>query len=459
VSFTFIKTAFATLAFKAVAMIAGLAVSIVIARVLGPEGRGLYALIMTLIVMSASLGVFGLTASNTFLVARNESKTRPIGFQSLLVGLLGSLFAIAIVLLVSYISPAIFNGLSKELLFLTFGMIPLFLWGNLFAFAYLGRGKIVEFNTFETGQRVIFFTLSVVVLWHFNSTLEIFLSAVLVTLAATIAIYITKYFRHAPAGSMYEKSCLQESMAYGLKSYIATLLTLAVMRSGVLFVNYYSGNEEAGLFAVAQQVSELVIIVPTVIGTVLFGRISKGDSYNLTPKVLRTMTAIFLPITIIMFFASDWLVISIFGEQFSSSAMALKIMLPGAFLLGLEVIIANDIAGRGYPWPAVLVWIPVLIINAVGFVALIPEFGIAGASYSMTISFLVIFVLIMVYYLKLSKASPSDLFLIKKEDIDSMCSRLSAFLRGIKSIRVKEDTIAASTAISKSPAEIQSAGR
>src|SRR5574341_1445439 len=329
----FINSAIVTLVCKAVAMISGLAVSIIIAHVLGPEGRGLYALIMTTIVMSASFGVFGLSASNTYFAAKDSRKARTIGIQSLATGLIGTFMSIIAIYSIQSMSPSVLKGLNDTLLLPTCTLIPLFLWGNLFAFAYLGRGRILAFNTFETTQRIIFCGVSLILLWYLDSTLETFLNLVSLFISVLVTLYIINYFRDAMPGPIYESGYTSVSMVFGIKSYIATMLTLAIMRSGVLFVNYYGGNDDAGYFAVAQQISELLIIIPTTIGTILFGRISRGDSNHLTPVVLRIMTWVLLPVTLGILLISQWLIVTVFGAEFSRSIVPLRIMLPGAFLL------------------------------------------------------------------------------------------------------------------------------
>jgi len=454
----FLNSAIITIACKAVAMICGLAVSIIIARVLGPEGRGLYALVMTTIVMCVSFGVFGLTASNTYFVAKDPSKTRTIGIQSLITGTLGTILSILAIYLIRRFSPTVLHGLSDSLLILTYALIPLFLWGNLFAFAYLGRGRILAFNLFETGQRVIFFALALILLWHLNDGLYSYLTGVLALVGFLVVLYIINYFRNAVPGPIYEAGYTATSIGFGVKSYIASMLTLSVMRSGVLFVNYFGGNDDAGLFAVAQQISELVIIVPTIIGTVLFGRVSRGDSNHLTPVVMRIITWTFLPIALVLLFFSEWLILTIFGQEFSRSILPLRIMLPGAYLLGLEVILAKDLAGRGYPWPAVLAWVPVLLINFAGFEMFIPKYGVNGAALSVTISFLAIFILITAYYTKVSSVKISDLFLLRLDDVRTVKTQLRLSLAQNFFAIGKGNQNAVSTVPAQNQAETQNVG-
>ena len=85
----FIKSAGTTVIFKVLAMASGLAVSVIISRTLGPECRGIYGIIMTVLILGSSFGVFGLNTSNTYLIARKKSRCRTIGDQSLLIGLIG----------------------------------------------------------------------------------------------------------------------------------------------------------------------------------------------------------------------------------------------------------------------------------------------------------------------------------------------------------------------------------
>lgn len=452
----FIHSAGATLVFKAIAMIAGLAASIIIARVLGTEGRGVYALVMSIVVMTASFGVFGLTASNTYYIAGQSKRVRAIGVHSLLAGVLGTILTILIVLAIRQAYPSILHGLNDNLLWLTLAIVPLFLWGNLFSFAYLGRGKIIAFNVFETTQRVLFFALSVILLWALSTSFEFYFMAVLVAVAILVISYIAAYFVNAPEGPLFSSELIKPSFSYGIRAYVATLLTLAVMRSAVFLVNHFGGNTEAGLFAVAQQVSELLIIVPSVVGTVLFGRISDGGSDNLTPKVVRTIAFAFLPVSIGLFFASDILVVSIFGTEFVPAAAALKWLIPGSYLLGLQVLLANDIAGRGYPWPAVLFWVPALIVNFTAFYFLIPGMGINGASISLSLSFTVMFVLISVYYIRTRKVNFSELFIVKSEDIRTLLRLLKDPLGKGTRISVKEKLDASASNFNKDKAKTQS---
>ncbi len=418
----FIHSASTTIILKAVALFGGLGTSIIISRILGPEGRGIYGIIMTVIVLSASFGVFGFAASNTYFIAKDRNSARALGVQSIVVGLAGSMICGMAFYFIHTYQPGMVAGIDGALLAVTLLMLPLFLWGNLFSQAFLGLGRIIAYNIFNTGQRIIFLGAALLMLIVFDHDFEKYMISVIAGIALLVAFYIYWYIRVSPGSESINIKLVSKSFFYGSRPYIATIFAMATLRSGIFFVNHFRGISDAGLFAVAQQISELLIIVPSVIGGILFPRVAGGDSKDLTAKVLRTMNALFLPLFITLALGAEPIITLLFGPEFLPSANALLIILPGAFLLGLQVIIAGDMAGRGYPWPAALIWIPIFILNCIGYVFLIPAYGINGAALSTSLSFCVVSIYMIIYLTKTTDFRLADLFIPRKGDFVTILS-------------------------------------
>ena len=405
-----------------IAMFCGFGVSILIGRVLGPEGRGIYGMVMTIIMLALNFGLFGFAGANTFLISRDKIHSKALGVQSLIVGLVGAFIVMIIVVVVNAYWPKVLGDLDSTLLWVTIAMVPLYLWGSSFSSAYLGRGKIVIYMMFEMGQRAIFMVVAVVAFGFLSWDMNSYMIAVLVALGIMISLYVGWYFKSSPDGPTFNSKMFSAALGYGTRSYVASVVTFAVLRSGIFFVNYYMGTAQAGLFSVAQQMAELLVIVPSVIGTILFSRIAGGDSKELTARVIRTATVIFLPLFLFLAMFRNILVTLLFGAEFLPAAHVFLIFLPGTFFLGLEVLIVSDIQGRGYPWAAALAWIPILIMNVIGYMILIPRFGIDGAAFSSTISFITIFVYILWYYKRISGQNLRAMFLADKNDLKKILS-------------------------------------
>jgi O-antigen/teichoic acid export membrane protein len=246
--------------------------------------------------------------------------------------------------------------------------------------------------------------------------------------------------------------------SYGMKSYIANLFTIAAMRIGILFVNHELGTEQAGLYSTAQQVMELLIIVPSVLGTVLFGRISDGKSNHLTGKLVRVVIIAYLPVIIGLSLFTDSIISLLFGHPFVAATTATRIMLPGSFLLGLEVILVNDLRGRGYPWNAVLVWIPVSVISAVGYAVLIPRFGLNGAAIVTTASYAAVFFYICVCYRRMSNESLAQTFVPSIEDLKAVWQAARGASGIISEARLLRKEYARTPAADQDSTEIERSG-
>jgi O-antigen/teichoic acid export membrane protein len=433
----FIQSSGATLIFKTMAMTCGFGASLLIARILGPQGRGLYGLIMTVLVLATVCGLFGFASANAYLISKDRSRTRAFGTISLIMGALGSALAVLVITGLSCAWPGALGDLHGRLLWATLALVPVFLWGNLFSCAYLGRGDIIDFNLFETGQRFVFALSAAVVLCALKASMTSYVMTVVIVLYLLLLIYVIRYYLTARPGRIFDMTLFKPAFSFGMRSYVATLVTYGVIRSGIFFVTYYRGTAEAGQFAVAQQLSELLVIIPGVIATILSPRIARGDAEHLTPRVMRIVAALLLPMFLAMLFAREFLIAGLFGSQFLPASDVLLILLPGAFLLGLETILAADMAGHGYPWAAALAWVPVLCLNAVGYLILIPRFGIKGAALSSSISFAAIFLLLLFYYKRMHKCRILPMFLIEYDDVRTMIFVVHEFIFRRTDTRVK----------------------
>jgi O-antigen/teichoic acid export membrane protein len=74
----------------------GLVTSVIVARILGPDGRGLYAVAATIGAIGVQFGNLGLHASNTYYVARDRSLLPALVGNPLLIGFVFGGFGAAV---------------------------------------------------------------------------------------------------------------------------------------------------------------------------------------------------------------------------------------------------------------------------------------------------------------------------------------------------------------------------
>src|SRR5207237_1006426 len=72
-----------------------------------------------------------------------------------------------------------------------------------------------------------------------------------------------------PNGGLFKRT-----LTYGLKFCIPLVAAIVIFRIDLLIVNHFRGAAEAGVYAVASQVANLLTMVPGVIAMLLFPRVA-----------------------------------------------------------------------------------------------------------------------------------------------------------------------------------------
>src|SRR5215510_15832393 len=98
-----------------VLMLAGVFGSgVVIARWLGPDGFGIYAVVNVTVALALQIGSAGLPSANTYFIARDRKQVGPVWANAIAFALvIGSLLAGG-VLALAWLRPSMFGGVSSQ---------------------------------------------------------------------------------------------------------------------------------------------------------------------------------------------------------------------------------------------------------------------------------------------------------------------------------------------------------
>src|SRR6185436_8786639 len=90
-----------------------------------------------------------------------------------------------------------------------------------------------------------------------------------------------------------DAALLRRMITYGLKFHISVLAGAIIFRADLLVVNYFRGPAEAGVYSVATQFSLLLMLLPGVIATLLFPRVTaEQDVRGETTSLVTRYTAL-----------------------------------------------------------------------------------------------------------------------------------------------------------------------
>jgi O-antigen/teichoic acid export membrane protein len=297
-------------------------------------------------------------------------------------------------------SIAVFGILSKwphliqiygPLLILALVSIPFGLAYLLFQNLLIGIQDIRSYNRIEVGNRLLALVLMVGVISLDVENVETLFSTNLIALLFSF-VWCFRQLKYRFTSTLSLSFALFKShIRYGLKAYVAALFAFIVLRVDLLIIQYILGAEQAGFYSIAVSMSDLIFLIPTVIGTILFPKLSSmhnnEEKWVYTRKVIWRIGVgvIFLSFLIIVF--SKPLICILYGKDFLPAVPALVWLTPGIVMLSMNTIFMNYFASTGMP--RITVYSPALaaLLNIGLNIQFIPVFGIVGASWASDIAY------------------------------------------------------------------------
>lgn len=368
----------------------GIVNSVLVTRLLGPEGRGFFAVAVTVTAVGVQLANLGLHSSNTYRVARDPSLLPVLVANSLAVSALAGVLAV-----VAHLVLGAWPGLAPlrgPLLSLALAAIPLGLANLLLQNLLIGTQRIHTYNVVDLTTRVLATLLVTSTAFLGLVRPEVIFSLVQATVVLSVGWC---YMRLGdPFGRPMAPSwpVLRAGLGFGLRAYFGSLFAFLVLKSDVLLVNYLRGPAETGYYSIAVGLADILLMLPAVIGTVLFPRLSAAPDLAEKWRLTRRVLALIAPATplalLVVFLGARPLIRLAYGAAFEPAFPAVAWLLPGIGCMAVNMLLMNLFASCGMP--AVVVYSPLLtlVLNVAGNLVVIPRLGFVGASITSSASYL-----------------------------------------------------------------------
>ncbi|MCL4079346.1 oligosaccharide flippase family protein [Coriobacteriia bacterium Es71-Z0120] len=368
----------------------GLVTSVLIARSLGPAGRGLQATVAAITALGVQFGNLGLHSSNTYYVAKDKRLLPVLVGNSMLVGLgVGSIICLAVAAAIA-VRPDI-SPLAPTLLALALAGVPIGLSYLLLQNLLLGVGEVRAYNTIELVMRIVMVLVLAVLIVGKRVSVE---GVALVGLAVSAISgwwALARLRRHLNAKVTVALPILRQHLSYGVKAYFSALFAYTVLRADILMCKYILGAEPTGQYSIAASMADLVYMLPVVAGTIMFPRLSAtadaADRWMKAKRAAKWMGVLLVGLALLAGLLAAPAVRLLYGDAFLPAVPAFLWLLPGIVALGVNAILMNYFASEGMP--AVAVWSPALasLVNIGLNLWLLPQMGIQGAGVASSLAY------------------------------------------------------------------------
>lgn len=380
---------------RIILIVLGLLGNVIITRSLGVEHYGTYTLLLTIIAIATQFGNFGLHSANIYYVAQKKMFLGMLLKNSIWFSFFISLIVGFIIYFLNYYYPSILN-IESDLLYLALLFIPISLMSLLVKNLLVGIGEIKLDNKLTVYTRVITILALVCIVTFYN--LDVKNTLVIFGLGLLLGLIVTYIKLKKEINYRYKLSLklLKKISKFGFKAYLSAIFAFLVLKSDLFFVNYYLTKTDLGHYSLAVSFIDYIYILPVVIGTVLFQKLSSlkknDDKYNLMKKITFTFSGVYFVFLVIVYFLSEYLITFLYGEQFSVSIILVNLLLIGIFFMGINTLFQQYIATTGFPKELIYYWIIAFVVNIVINVNFIETYGLELVAISTIIAYFLVFI-------------------------------------------------------------------
>jgi len=363
---------------------------LILARGLGPAGRGAVAFFIVTTMVTARAAGIGVREATTVFAARDPLK-RPVLLSNLALasvasGALGGVLVSGALALLAGVRPA---GIGPaELAALGLGVVAVALVDGGYSFL-LGCSRF-RLQGLVTASSSWVYAAALLALWA-GGGITVTSAAIAWTaglwLRALFVFWSCARFNGLGRPSL---SLLRESIAFGCRAWIGSLARFANFRADQVLMGFIASEATLGIYAVAVNASEILLYFPEATAMALLPAIVRAEPERRAEQALRAFRSLALitvgSIAVAVVVGAPLLPV-IFGSKFAGSTGPFLWLLPGAIGYAALGVFSNTLM----PSSPGLSSFGAFVALVVGFgldVLLIPPFGASGAAAAASAAFL-----------------------------------------------------------------------
>jgi O-antigen/teichoic acid export membrane protein len=406
---------------------------IIVARILGPEGKGILAILGTLTATIVQFGNLGLTSANVHFTARGREQIPRLAGISIWVALAagGSLGILSLAAAVWW--PKLLPGIPHTLLLLTVLSLPFLLGSQLYQNLLLGMEAVPAFNRIEFLRTWLWLAtvLSLLMLRVLNVV-----SVVSASTIVAIIVFVLTLRSVSVRSSLswrFHPGTFRVAISYGIIFFLNNALAFLLLKSDFFLVNYFLGTGGVGVYSIAVQLADLLLLAPATLATLLFPRLTAvkdpAERAAMCVQFARLAAAGMAASCLLAGCFSPTLIDLLFGVPFYAAWKPFVILLPGIWLLSVENVLIMQLAAKRLPFQIPLLWLVALVVNAGLNFLLIPRFGLPAAAMTSTLGYSIVAVGVFFLFRQEMDVGMAEIIVPRREDWLSAIQQFRA-LRG-----------------------------
>lgn len=364
----------------------------IMARWLKPEGMGILATFLAVPMILISLGELGIRQSIAFHVGQKKFKLKEMAGSVTSLWFFSSILSIILVLAVFY-----YQGLFKYSMGVCLvgsGLVAAQLLTRYANGIALGKQWIGRINLGEACNVLARFTLIVLLVAIFNLHVSgaLWMEMIAIMVPGMLMIFWLRKYLHLSFKPCVNYALLSSLFVHGIKYALALFAIATNYRISILLLQAHDvPNDQIGHFSIGMKIAELIWLLPSAVGMVLFSYSTDiQNEREMTKKTAQTMRLSFFFCgagALVLAGVCHYFVRTVLGREFVPSVPVIRYMLPGIVVMVIFKILNANLAGKGKPLIALWVIVVALFVNISLNIILVPSKGVIGAALASTVSY------------------------------------------------------------------------
>ena len=364
----------------------GFVSGILVARWLGPAGRGQLAAAMLwpgVIGILISLGL-----QHAFVYAVGVGWATPVRLQRL--GLRFTLFVAVPVMCIYWLAcPWILGKQFPDEKWVPgiFALsIPLAVYAGFLFSDLPGKWDFTRWNiarVFRSGA----WTLSVIGLAIVAGLTVLNLLVIQIAILVVLCVFLS-----AKLGSLEGKNKGDGAaparliFKYGFAIYLSGLAYTVNQQLDQLLLSIWVTPSDLGQYAAAATTAGILLVIPSAVGSIAFSKIARATAEPSEQRrhlkfTFLWSTLFLVPAGLLLMFLAPWVTKTLYGPAYVQTAQLLRILAPATVSLGIGIILADVLRGLGKPMYGTYGVVAGAALTVVGLALFLRHFGTLGAAW------------------------------------------------------------------------------
>lgn len=359
-------------------------ITILVTRVTGAHGRGIYTLASSVAILAATITALGISWAGIYYIGKRLFPLADVASTLLTVSMAAAAVAMAGVAAAYFLfQHTYFHEVSPTQALLMMALTVFFQLATTTASIVLGMNRPLHYAAITMIQVVVALVIQVILAVAGSLTATSALVALVVGAATSAGYGLMLAGREAPLRLGVDWKILRSFFNFGIRGYAANLMMLLSYRLDALIVNGLRGVTSLGYYSVATAMAETLTYGAVGFALVLFPQVSsveRKEADRIAPVVCRNAVFMTLVGAVVMFVVSRQLILFVFGSGMTTALQPLWLLLPGIVSLAAARVISSYLSGIGKPIYTTYIAAGAVFLTVVLDLLLIPPYGINGAA-------------------------------------------------------------------------------